>query len=148
MQVRAIKATVKIENSLWIVIFEKINNSGYAVARAVFGSEPTDPEVYNYISNHFYQLRFTQPQDFELIIKRKNPKRIQREVKRDMEKIKLGLFNTTMAQEALRIELEKNKKEKKVITKQEKIAQLQGKLKYLSITRHLWLKINPCSFWP
>ena len=60
-------------------------------------------------------------------LKRKNPKRIQREVRREMKKAKLGLPSTTHAQEALKLDLEKNKKLKKTISKAEKEVRLEKK---------------------
>lgn len=52
---------------------------------------------------------------------------MQREVRREMEKAKLGLPNTTHAQEVLRLDLEKNKKLKKTISKAAKEARLEEK---------------------
>lgn len=120
-----IKASVMLEKSLWVALFERTDKQGYAVARAVFGDEPTDPELYEYISTHFYQLKFTEPQTFKLIVKRKNYKRIQREVRKEMEIAKLKLSKSTQAQDTLRLELEKSKKLKKSFSKIEKESQLQ-----------------------
>src|SRR5262245_51507309 len=117
-----IKVTVLLENSFWAGIFERNDDGGYAVARKFFGGEPTDAELYEFVLANFDELKFTEPQEFKLIIKRKNPKRVQREVKREMEKAKKGLPSTTHAQEVLRLELEKNKKLRKVISKTEKEA--------------------------
>lgn len=122
-----IKVTILLENSLWVGIFERTDKNHYAVARQIFGDEPTDAQLYEFVSTHFYELKFTEPQDFKLIIKRKNPKRMQREVKREMEKAKKGLSSTTHAQEVLRLELEKNKKAKKNVSKSEKEKLLENK---------------------
>ncbi|WP_202801011.1 DUF2992 family protein [Candidatus Regiella insecticola] len=48
-----IKITVLLKNSLWIALFERTDDKGYAVARTVFGDEPTAPELYEFISTHF-----------------------------------------------------------------------------------------------
>ena len=122
-----IKVTVLLEKSLWIALFERNDSEGYAVARKIFGSEPTDAELYNFVLTHFDELKFTSPQDFKLEIKRKNPKRMQREVRREMKKAKRGIPRTTHAQEVLRIDLEKNKKIRKKISKVEKEARLEEK---------------------
>src|SRR3990167_9464455 len=127
MRQAVVKATVMLEKSLWVVIVERADKKGYAVARAVFGDEPTDPELYDFISSNFYQLKFTEPHDFKLIIKRKNPKRMLREVRKEMEEVKLKLSKTTRAQEVLKLELEKNKKLKKSLSKSEKETELQEK---------------------
>lgn len=123
----SIKATVLLDGSFWVGLFERNDRKGYAVVRQVFGSEPTDAELYAFISEHFAKLKFSEPQHFKLIIKRKNPKRIQREVRREMEKIKQGLPSATHAQEVLRIDLEKKKKAKKIISKIEKETLLERK---------------------
>lgn len=123
----AIKVTVLLEKSLWVGVFERSDAEGFAVARAIFGAEPTDPELYDFVSQHYYELKFTQPQqDIKLIIKRKNPKRLQREVKREMQKLVAGV-PMTRAQEVLKLELEKNKKVKKSVSSAQKQAEQQHK---------------------
>lgn len=122
-----IKVTVLFENTFWVGLFERNDKEGYAAARKIFGGEPTDAELYDFVLTHFDELKFTEPQDFKLIIKRKNPKRMQREVRREMEKAKQGLPSTTHAQDVLRLDLEKNKKLKKVISKAKKEARLEEK---------------------
>lgn len=117
-----IKVTVLLEKSFWVGIFERNDQDGFAVARNIFGEEPTDVELYHFILNNFDVLRFTEPQNFTLIIKRKNPKRRQREVRREMENAKKGLPNISHAQEVLKLALEKNKEVKKIISKAEKEA--------------------------
>lgn len=60
-----IKVTVLIENSFWVGIFERNDSEGYAVARKIFGGEPTDPELYEFVLVHFDELKFTEPQEFQ-----------------------------------------------------------------------------------
>lgn len=120
-----IKVTVLLEKVFWVGLFERNDDAGYAAARKIFGSEPTDAELYDFVITNFNELKFTEPQDFQLIIKRKNPKRKQREVRREMENAKKGLPSTTHAQEVLRHELEKNKILRKSISKTEKEARLE-----------------------
>lgn len=127
MKQYTISVTVLIENAFWVGIFERNDNDGYAVARQIFGGEPSDAELYDFVLTHFDRLRFTEPQDFKLVIKRKNPKRMQREVRREMEKAKKGLPSTTHAQDVLRVDLEKKKIVKKSISKAEKEAFLERK---------------------
>ena len=127
-QKQTIKVTVLLENSFWVGIFERTDESNYAVARNIFGGEPTDAELYEFITHHCGELKFTAPQKFTLVIKRINPKRLQREVKKEMEKLKAqGGPKESMAQEALRLELEKNKKIKKARSRQEKEADSERK---------------------
>ena len=80
--------------------------------RHIFGAEPTDPELYEFITQHYYKLKFSEPvTNIKLIIKRKNPKHVLRDVKKLMAKA--DDHKESLAQEAIRIELEKNKKLKK-----------------------------------
>jgi predicted RND superfamily exporter protein len=128
MQVHTIKATVMLDGPFWVAIFERQDKSHYAVARHVFGKEPTDAELYEFVLTHYDQLKFTTPQDFTLVIKRKNPKRVKREVIKEMEKAKKSLKSSSHAQDVLREELEKNKKIKKSVSKAEK--EMQEKRKF------------------
>ncbi len=122
-----IKVTVLVENAFWVGLFERNDDDGYAVARQIFGGEPTNAELYDFVLTHFEKLKFTEPKNFKLIIKRKNPKRMQREVRREMEKAKKSLPSTTHAQEVLRIDLEKKKRLKKTISKMQKETLLERK---------------------
>ncbi len=120
-----IKSTVYIEKSLWIALFERTDKVGYQVARKIFGKEPTDPELYEFVLNHFDELRFGDPVEFKLEIKRMNPKRLQREVRKEMEKVKKENKPSTHAQDYMRELLESNKLERKSLSKQEKERQKQ-----------------------
>lgn len=114
-----IKATIYFENPFWVGCFERTDKGGFAVARKIFGPEPTDPEIYQFILENFDELKFGQPQAFDLKIKRVNPKRLQRQVKREMEKLKSEQMPSTVAQDFMREELEKNKKMRKKKSKAE-----------------------------
>ena len=109
-----------MENAFWVGIFEREDASGYATTRHVFGKEPTDPELYQFVSENFYELNFTEPQkDIKLIIKRKNFKRMTREVRKEMSTV--GGLKITRSQEVLKDELEKNKKLKKALSSEQKL---------------------------
>jgi hypothetical protein len=117
-----IKATIFFEKRFWIGTFERTDKQGYAVARHIFGGEPTDPEIYEFVLKHYQELNFGTPKEFALEIKRMNPKRLQREVRREMEKMKESSNPSTFAQDYMREELEKKKKEKKHQSSAEKMA--------------------------
>lgn len=117
-----IKATIYYEDYFWVGMFERVDKQGYAAARKVFGSEPADAEVYEFVLNNFDELKFGQAKAFELKIKRTNPKRVQRMVRKEMEEIKKTQRPSTLAQDYMREELEKNKMIKKIISKEHKEA--------------------------
>lgn len=122
VKITKITVTVCLENALWVALFERIYEDKLTAARVIFGKEPTDPELYEWLLEHYDQLKFSAPQNFTLTIKRKNPKRMLREVKREMEKAAGTMRKESLAQEALRLDLEKNKKVKKSQSKAEKEA--------------------------
>ncbi len=120
-----IKATILLDGSFWVGLFERTDKEGYSVARKIFGGEPSDAEVYEFVLNNYDELKFGAAREFELVIKRMNPKRLQREVRREMEKFKENSKPSTHAQDYMRLELEKHKLEKKHLGKKEKEARLK-----------------------
>ncbi|MFA6915004.1 MAG: YjdF family protein [Parachlamydiales bacterium] len=117
-----IKATIYFEKQFWIGTFERTDKEGYAIARHIFGNEPTDPEIYEFVLKHYHTLNFGELREVKLQIQRMNPKRVQREVRREMERMKETARPSSYAEDYLREELEKKKKEKKVKTSTEKQA--------------------------
>lgn len=117
-----IKATITFEAPFWVGIFECQEGDEYTTAKHIFGPEPTDPEVYDFVLHHYDQLRFTRPitlDDVQIKIKRINPKRLKRQVRKEMEKA--ASYNS-LAQEVQRLEIEQNKKTRKTISAAEKSA--------------------------
>jgi hypothetical protein len=117
-----VKATIFFDKRFWVGTFERTDKEGYAVARHIFGSEPSDPEVHEFVLNHYHELRFGEAKEITIQIQRMNPKRVQREVRREMEKIKETSKPSTLAQDYMREEIEKKKKEKKSVSSAEKQA--------------------------
>ncbi len=117
----SIKVTVFFKSGLWRATFERRDdNKFYSVAQHVFGKEPTDPELYEFILKEYHLLKFTEPQDFVLEVKRQNPKRVLREIKWMLKEIKTANPPATYAEETLKKQQEANKLVKKIFTKQEK----------------------------
>jgi hypothetical protein len=75
----AVKATIFFEKRFWVGTFERIDKAGYAVARHIFGAEPSDPEVHEFVLNHYHALKFGEAKEISVQIRRVNPKRLQRE---------------------------------------------------------------------
>jgi hypothetical protein len=44
-----IKATIYFEKQYWVGSFERTDKEGFAVARYVFGGEPSDHEVHEFV---------------------------------------------------------------------------------------------------
>jgi hypothetical protein len=117
-----IKATIFFERQFWVGSFERTDKEGYTVARHIFGGEPSDIEIHQFVLEHYHELKFGQAKQITVQIHRMNPKRLQREVRREMEKLKETSKPSTLAQDYMREELEKNKKTKKSLTSAEKQA--------------------------
>lgn len=114
-----IKATILFEKRFWMGIFERTDKEGYAVARHIFGGEPSDPEIYEFVLKHYHELKFGEMKELNIQIQRMNPKRVQREVRREMEKMKETAKPSTLAQDYMREEIEKRKKERNTISSTE-----------------------------
>lgn len=117
-----IKATIFFEKCFWVGTFERSDEEGYAVARYIFGAEPSDPEIYEFVLNHYVELKFGEAKEVSIQIQRMNPKRVQREIRHEMKKMKETSKPSTLAQDYMREEIEKKKKEKKSISTAEKQA--------------------------
>ena len=71
---------VSLDKSFWVAMFEHKIGKEVAVANHIFGAEPTNPEIYEFILKHYSDLRFSKPVTLdELTVKIKwiNPKRIK-----------------------------------------------------------------------
>ena len=120
----SIKLNVFFEGSFWVGIFEKAYDGKYEVSKVVFGSEPKDYEVFDFILKNFYNLRFSNPVWIEVVEKRRvNPKRYQREIKKEMENKGIG----TKSQLAMQLQQEVNKTERKIASREEKEEEKQRK---------------------
>lgn len=111
------KLTVFFEDPFWVGVFERSYDCKLEVARVVFGSEPKDYEIYEYVLEKYTRLRFTKPVAAEkTVMKRINPKRLQRKIQREIKSTGIG----TKAQIAMKLEYEAKKEERKIIKKQRK----------------------------
>lgn len=112
------KLTVFFEKPFWIGIFEKIEDGKISVAKVTFGSEPKDYEIYDFILKYYYNLRYSPAVEVFVRETKKNPKRIQRDVKKQLKEIGVG----TKSQQALKQQQELFKTERKLKCKQQKEA--------------------------
>jgi hypothetical protein len=114
--------TVLFEDPFWIGLAERRDETGYAVARIVFGAEPTDAELYAFVQQQYATLSFSQPLPEESTeAGHVNFKRKQREARRLLSQP----ATRTKAQEALQLELERHKQERRGLTKAERQAEAE-----------------------
>ena len=117
------KLTVFFENPFWVGIFEDFENDNLSVCKVTFGSEPKEYEIYDFILKKFYNLRFSNEMKSNFSKKIKNPKRRQREIKKELQSKK----SLKKSEEILKLQYKENKKERKIKTKEEKEAEKQRK---------------------
>lgn len=114
----------------WIGIYERTIDGVMEVCKITFGAEPKDYEVYAYLFEHWYSLSFSpQVQMTTQSPSKVNPKRMQRQVRKQMKQNGVG----TKAQQALKLQqearLQQKKKNKKIVKQNKK--QMQFELRQL-----------------
>ena len=113
------KLTVYFEEPFWIGVFERIEDGKLFVAKVTFSAEPKDYEVQEYIGKHYSSLKFSSAVDTVVKDMKRNPKRMQREAKKQMQETGIG----TKSQQALKLQQEQNKQERKKRSHQRKEAE-------------------------
>jgi len=113
------RLTILFENPFWIGLYERIDGDKYEVCKITFGAEPKDYEVYDFMLKNWHKLKFSPPVKTDRFDERKiNPKRMQREIKRQLENRGIA----TKAQQALKLQHEQNKIERKSKNREQKEA--------------------------
>ena len=112
------KLTVYFEEPFWVGVFERIEDGKLSVAKVTFGAEPKDYEVQEYIRKYYSSLKFSPAVDTVVKDIKRNPKRMQREAKKQMQETGIG----TKSQQALKLQQEQNKQERKVRSREKKEA--------------------------
>ena len=113
------KLTVFFEEPFWVGVFERIENGKLSAAKVTFGAEPKDYEVYEFILKHYYDLRFSPAVAAVVKESRQKPKRMQRDIKKSLAKTGIG----TKSQQALKLQQEQDKQERKVKSREQKLAE-------------------------
>lgn len=113
------KLTVYFEEPFWIGVFERIEDGKLSVAKVTFGAEPKDYEVQEYIRKDYSSLKFSLAVDTVVKDMKRNPKRMRREAKKQVQETGIG----TKSQQALKLQQEQNKQERKKRSHQRKEAE-------------------------
>ena len=102
--------TVYHDGQFWVGMFERVEEGRLSVCRVVFGAEPSNEEIQEFICKRWGELRFTRPIAHEGTPKQSsNPKRRQREASREMRQ----RGPSTKAQQALSEEREASAQQRK-----------------------------------
>ena len=119
------KLTVYFAEPFWVGVFERICDGKLSVAKVTFGAEPKDYDIQEFVLKHYYDLQFSPA--VETIVKKdkKNPKRVLRDVKKQLQNNGIG----TKSQQALKLQHELKKEEYKSNSKHKKQMDAEQKFK-------------------
>lgn len=113
--------TVYFENPFWVGVFEHIEDRTLSVCKVTFGAEPKDYEVWEFVLHHYYELKFSPAVKTEIKQTADNPKRRQRNAKKQLQNTGIG----TKSQQALAAQREELKNEHKKVGREHKEAEQQ-----------------------
>lgn len=113
---------VFFEETFWVGILEREYNGKLSVCKITFGAEPKDYEIQEYILKNYYKLRFSPTVDSgEEVKERINPKRLQREIKKQIANVGIG----SKSQQALKLQQEQGKIERKTRSREQREVEKQ-----------------------
>lgn len=112
------KLTIYYDGQFYIGLIEHISKNKYKAYRYIFGNEPKDQEVFDFVNKNLLDFINNNDKHDGIPIqqnkgKKINPKRLQRKVAKELKKPSIS----TKAEEALKAEFELRKKEKSVTCK-------------------------------
>lgn len=111
--------TVFFQEPFWVGVFERISEGRLSVCKVTFGAEPKDYEVYDFLLKNYNRLRFSPAVEAEVREIGRNPKRIQREVHRQIQSTGIG----TKSQQALKLQQEQLKTERRTVSREQREAE-------------------------
>ena len=115
------KLTVFFEEPFWVGVFERVSDGKLSVCKVTFGAEPKDYEVYDFVLKNYYRLRFSPIVATDVKEVGCNPKRVQREVRKQVQNTGIG----TKSQQALKLQQEQLKTERKTMSRERQEAEKQ-----------------------
>ena len=116
--------TVLFEDPFWIGLFEVTDEEGLHVCKVTFGAEPTGQEIIEFVEKNGHKLKYSEGIETTSTLEiKKSPKRQLREARKQMVPQGIG----TKSQQALKMQQERNKVERKQLSKAEREAERQRK---------------------
>lgn len=109
MQKNGSMLTVYFEDPFWVGVWERWDDKGLTAAKITFGGEPRDAEIYGFLLSHWHELRFSPAVEGARKRDPENPKRRQREIRRQLE----GRGTGTKSQQALQLQREAGQVQRK-----------------------------------
>ncbi|ATO48060.1 YjdF family protein [Brevibacillus laterosporus] len=114
------KLTVLYDGQFWVGVIEYEEKNKLKAARNLFGAEPKDAEILEFVQKDLRDLLDRATISAVLALDKKerriNPKRMIREARKEINNRGVS----TKAEQAIQQDLEKRKKERKVLSKERK----------------------------
>ena len=121
MDTESVMLTVFFEGPFWAGVFERTAGGKLSVCKVTFGAEPKDQEVWEFILKHYDDLKFSPVVEARLKQTADNPKRRQRNARKQLQASGIG----TKSQQALQMQREERKTQRKQISKEQQLAEKQ-----------------------
>ena len=115
------KLTVYFEEPFWVGVFERIADGKLSVCKVTFGAEPKDYDVLDFVLRHYHDLKFSPAVAAGEKQTADNPKRKQRNARRQLQNTGIG----TKSQQALQLQRETMKTERRQVSREQREAQKQ-----------------------
>lgn len=115
------KLTVFFEDPFWVGVFERVENDRLSACKITFGAEPRDCDVWAFVLKNYCRLRFSPAVEAAVRSTPATPKRMQREARKQSLQSGVG----TKSQQALQLQREETKLERKIISRAQKEAEKQ-----------------------
>ena len=113
--------TVFFEDPFWVGVFERIDDGKLSVSKVTFGAEPKDYEVWEFVLRHYDMLAFSPAVETETRQTADSPKRRLRNARKQTERSGIG----TKSQQALKMQREVMKTERRQISREQRDAEAQ-----------------------
>ena len=115
------RLTVFFEEPFWVGVFERISGGELSVCKVTFGTEPKDYETYDFVLKNYDLLRFSPAVAADVKETGRNPKRVQREARKQVHNSGIG----TKSRQALKLQQEQLKTERKIVSREQREAERQ-----------------------
>ncbi|MGN0990719.1 MAG: YjdF family protein [Candidatus Ventricola sp.] len=109
------------EEPFWVGVFEKNEDGALSAAKVTFGAEPKDCEVLEFVQKHYFSLSFSPAVETAVRETKRNPKRMQRDVKRQLQETGIG----TKSQQALKLQQEQGKQARREKSREQRLAEAE-----------------------
>lgn len=110
------RLTVFFEDPFWVGVFERVSEGKLTACKVTFGAEPKDYEVYAFILRKYDRLRFSPAVAAVGKETGRNPKRVRREVRKQLQNAGTG----TKSQQALKLQQEQMKTERQSVGREKR----------------------------